>query len=161
MLTDAETLEIELEILEGCRPYFGLDLEVNGIMTNFVKFDDHLGNLVHRFELLPGKAKHLTLYLPFTRPVIIRRVTLTDGASCEPVPAKPELLLALGDSITQGMCARQASQTYAVQLAKSLNMELHYAINDRHYGEDSKTRAGSGLNWHFQCYAENAVRCRR
>ncbi len=123
LATDSEFIEIELEIGEGSRLYFGLDLEADGVLVDSVKGESEGGSITHRFDLT-GNKKNYTLYLPQTKTVEIRKLELSSNASIEQVPEKKAKLLTLGDSITQGMHAKQPSQTYTVQLAKILDMDL-------------------------------------
>lgn len=123
--TDSPTVDLELEILEGPRRYYGVDAEVDGVQTFGTRLDDAEGSLSVRVaEGGDGSPRPIRIYLGPCMEVRARSVRLEDGAVVEPVPKPPFRLLALGDSITQGMEARSPSSAYPTRLARLIEADL-------------------------------------
>jgi lysophospholipase L1-like esterase len=123
LVTDSPTLDIELALGPGARQPAYVDAYVDG------RFAATLGSATPGETLagtftLPGTPAHVSLYLPHCRQAGIRTLALADGASWTPAPAQP-ILLALGDSITQGMDAHHPSLTYPAVAARRLGMSLY------------------------------------
>lgn len=138
--TDSRSLTLKLVTEAGStRSFFSYDVFVNGALAGYVSNytepmpEDYipepypLGEISGTVELGEGE-KTVCVYMPWSASTAIREMHLEDGASVE--PAKPEkLLLAYGDSITQGYDAPRPSQRYVSQLADSLGAaELNKAI---------------------------------
>ncbi|MEW9503566.1 hypothetical protein, partial [Jeotgalibacillus marinus] len=65
----------------------------------------------------------MRIQLPHSAGVEFSEIELEGAAFAEPVPRK-KVLIAYGDSITQGYDSAHASGAYAVRLAEGLGMEL-------------------------------------
>lgn len=123
--TDSPWLDIKFEILSSCRQFFGIDVEIDGVLSHAVRVDEHQGAYEGRlFELPPGKPRHVRVHLPYTAEIRLLEVGLSEAALVKAEPPRPYRLLALGDSITQGMEAHSPFSSYPVQLARLLNAEL-------------------------------------
>ncbi len=76
-----------------------------------------------RFELGEGK-KTVTVYLPWSIGFKIEEISIDDGSDIVPVK-RDKLLLAYGDSITQGYDALQSHNRYSSLLADYLGADEH------------------------------------
>ncbi len=138
--TDSRSLTLKVVADKGStRSFFSYDVFVNGepagYLSNYTEPmpEDYipepypLGEFSGTVSLGEGQ-KTVCVYMPWTVSTAIREMILEDGAFAE--PAKPEkLLLAYGDSITQGYDAPRPSQRYVSRLADFLGAaELNKAI---------------------------------
>lgn len=125
LATDSPVLDIRFTILTACRSYFGIDVEINGILSHGVRVEQGEGTYEGRlFELPDRRRRVVRVYLPNTLEIRLEGICLADGATIAPVPRSAYKLLCLGDSITQGMDARSPSSPYPVQLARLLGADL-------------------------------------
>jgi lysophospholipase L1-like esterase len=123
--TDSPYLDIRFAILSSCRQFFGIDVEIDGVVSHAVRVDEHKAVYEGRlFDLPDRKVRQVRVYLPYTVEIRLERIGLAEGATVEPLPPRARTLLALGDSITQGMEARSPMASYPVQLARLLDAEL-------------------------------------
>lgn len=136
--TDSRQLVLQgaLTNQTSTRTYYSFDIFVNGKLTDAVDNfagvelpEDYttiplpLGEFAKTVELGEG-TKEVCVYLPWNKRVMLREISLDDGAMLEPVkPAKK--LLCFGDSITQGYDALRPSNRYASMLADWLEAEEH------------------------------------
>jgi len=120
-----------------------------------------------------GNPKRVTVYLPYLAEVMVEKLGIAEHAIWKPAEPYKKNLLCLGDSITQGMNAVHPSSTYAVQLSRSLKMNLlnqavsGYIFNaetiDRHlqYKPDLITVAYGTNDWSlsgsYEEFRENAA----
>ncbi len=133
--TDSESLSFKVKVARGSsRKYFSFDLFVNGeFKESFNNFDTSnlsgdytkvqlpLGDFSFSASLGSGE-KEVCLYFPWSVRVLLRELSLDDGALVVPVKPKKKLL-ALGDSITQGYDALYTSRKYSTRLAQLLDAE--------------------------------------
>ncbi|HEX2950365.1 MAG TPA: SGNH/GDSL hydrolase family protein [Armatimonadota bacterium] len=124
LLTDSDVLYLKAQIGPGARQPAYFDLYVDGV------FVGTLGSATPE-EVIEGElhwkstgTMRVTLYVPQCRMFGFREVALADGASWSPAPLQPTLL-ALGDSITQGMDAHHPSLIYPAVAARALGMGLY------------------------------------
>jgi hypothetical protein len=127
-MTDSSFIELDFSVGDTARPWLHFDLYVDGALAATLGSEDmehEPGEVRFELESKERVMRRLTLYLPQTVVLTIRDVRIEEEASVEHAP-KPQRgrLLALGDSITQGMDAHRPSSTYPVQLARALDMEL-------------------------------------
>lgn len=109
--------------LASSRRFCYVDVAVDGALVAH-EGEDQVRHLTKRVEIrLPAGTHRVTVYLPGLFVAALDDVTLSDGATFAPVP-KERLLLALGDSITQGYDAVYPSLAYPTQLAAALNASL-------------------------------------
>lgn len=141
--TDSKTLSLKINVLMGsARKYFSFDVFADGknigYLDNFsdsqvpecypsAEFKHLLGEFSKSFCMGDG-VKHVCVYLPWSVNWELLEMTLDDGAFIEPdVPKK--VMLAFGDSITQGFDALRPSARYGSQIADLLNLqEVNKAI---------------------------------
>ncbi|MDA0746043.1 MAG: SGNH/GDSL hydrolase family protein [bacterium] len=123
--TDSAFLDVEMDILPGARKYLGLDVEIDGVISQAVRLTEVEGTYRQRlFEASERHMREVRVYFAPNVEVRLRRVELEDGASVEVVEQPASRLLCLGDSITQGMDALSPCSTYPVQLSRLLGAEL-------------------------------------
>ena len=73
---------------------------------------------------LDGKENHVRIYLPCLTQVIIQSLTFHDAAVLKPVH-REKIMLAYGDSITQGYDAQHPMGTYAMLVADAFHADLY------------------------------------
>ncbi len=123
--TDSPYLDIRFAVLSSCRRFFGIDVEIDGIVSHAVRIEKGGGVYEGRLFDLPGRSsRSIRVHLPYTFEIRLEEVGLAEGALVEPLPARSLKLLTLGDSITQGMEARSPIASFPVQLARLLDAEL-------------------------------------
>jgi hypothetical protein len=117
------------------RSYFSIDVFVNGekrdslnnfegveLPENYTLAELPLGEFEKTFDLGDGE-KEVCLYLPWSVKTWIRELHLDDGAFVTAVKPK-NVLLAFGDSITQGYDALYPSDMYITRFAEYLDALL-------------------------------------
>lgn len=122
--TDSESVALEFHSERGARQWLFVDLHVNGILAGHAGQAKHTAGPGTAQFALPAGRNRVSLCLPHSRELFLKSVRLAPGSSTEPVPRPAKKLLCLGDSITQGMSALYASNTYTHRLAASLNADL-------------------------------------
>lgn len=139
--TDSEHLFLKAEVAtHSSRKYFSFDVFVNQapidyldnfsdteLPQNYTTTELPQGEFSKTFSLGKGE-KQVCVYLPWATKTWLKEVAIDDGAFVSPV--KPgKILLAYGDSITQGYDATRPSNRYIAQLCDHLGaMELNKAI---------------------------------
>jgi len=87
------------------------------------------------------RKQKITIYLPHLADVRIKAIELEDGSVAEDCCNETKhmkTLLCLGDSITQGMTAKNPSSAYPVQLARILGMKMiNHGIGGYVFNEES------------------------
>lgn len=122
--TDAETLSFSYQYMPGSsRNVCRFDVQVDGKNIASPGEDGCVSGEGEISVCLPEGSKRLTVWMPCLKRIWISDVTL-EGASFARPCAEKEILLTLGDSITQGYDAVHPSGTYTALLAKALNMQL-------------------------------------
>ncbi len=122
--TDADAFGFTyIASLASSRRFCYVDVAVDGALVAH-EGEDQVRHLTKRVEIgLPKGTHRVTVFLPGLFVASLAEVTLTDGATFAPVKKK-RLLLALGDSITQGYDAVYPSLAYPTQLAVALDASL-------------------------------------
>lgn len=126
LVSDTATIALEAKLEPGARGYAWIDLYCDGLFVATAGAADPQDRLQAEFTVpgaAPGKKRRLQLYFPQTKVLALRSLSLGDGCCWEPAPPRP-LLLALGDSITQGMDCRHPSLTYLMTAARLLDMDV-------------------------------------
>lgn len=136
--TDSDCLRVVLRLGVSARAYAFIDLYVDDLFVATAGSATAQDTLEASFTLAgetpcePGHLRRVTLYLPHCRQAGIVAIELADGAAC--APYRREELLALGDSITQGMEALHPSLAWPAVAARALNLDLHgCGIGGHHY----------------------------
>lgn len=138
-MTDSDALTVEACFGESMRGHFCFDLLVDGVLAG--SCSQRQGGDTFTGQILPvpsgGKTRRWQLYLPYTRTTFLRAVGLSDGASFAPAPPRP-VLLALGDSITQGAEAFHPSLVFIAVAARQLGMTLfNYGVGGAMFAAES------------------------
>lgn len=129
--TTSDRLDISLRLGTGARAYAYVDCYVDGCFIGTAGSETSSVTLDAAFRWLASSTHQVTLYLPHCRQAGIQSLALADGADAAPV-ARP-VLLALGDSITQGMESRHPSLTWPAVAARALGLNVHGCGNGGHY----------------------------
>ena len=136
--TDATklSLKVNTELSMDIRSFFAFDIFCNkkfiGSIKNFndeemideygfKKFD--IGEYSDEFELDKGENQ-VKIVMPHTLIGSIKELELTDATFVEPCK-QDKILIAYGDSITQGYDGQHPSKTYAYALGQHLNAEVY------------------------------------
>lgn len=140
MITDSDMLKVTFEVMDHARDFAWFDLFVDGVFTATVGSEPTVPGINQLTFNLNEKAKSLKqveIYLPHTVDIIIHHLEYEDGSSIEPLPKK-KLILATGDSITQGMTAKCPSSSYPVLISRMLDMDLlNYGVGGYVFDENS------------------------
>ena len=121
-LTDSASVSVEATLGEGARQVAHFDLWVDGAFAGCLGGADPGDSVQGEIPLPPGDGqRRCRLHLPQSRTCCVRAVGLSDGASFALSPALP-LLLALGDSITQGMDSAHPSLGFPAVVGRRLGM---------------------------------------
>lgn len=156
------------------RLYFDVFVEDRLVAFPSQEIDEQgAGEWTVELPIKTGRPKRVTVYLPYLAEVVIEKLGIAEHASWRPVEPYKKNLLCLGDSITQGMNAVHPSSTYAVQLSRSLKMNLlnqavsGYVFNaetidpDLEYKPDLITVAYGTNDWSlsvsYEQFRENAT----
>ena len=124
--TDSDLLQLTAIVGAGARGVAYFDLYVDGCFTGMIG-DTSPGEMISgevRWARPSTGLSHVTLYLPQSRTVLLQRIAVADGATLRPAQPAP-YLLALGDSITQGMDGVHPSLTYPAVAARELGLSLY------------------------------------
>jgi len=124
-LTDSASVAVDVALGEGARQVAHVDLWADGAFVGCTGGPEPGEALRAEMRLPPGDGlRRCTLHLPQSRTCRVRAVGLADGACFQPAPPHP-LLLALGDSITQGMDSAHPSLTFPAVMARALGVHQH------------------------------------
>jgi lysophospholipase L1-like esterase len=130
--TDSDILNISLRLGVGARACAYVDLYVDGLFVATRGAHESCEALEATFHWPTDGPRRVTLYLPHCRQAGIVSLTLADGAALRPV-SQPALL-ALGDSITQGMESPYPSLAWPAVAARTLGLDLHnYGIGGHYF----------------------------
>lgn len=125
-LTDSPFFKITAEIEDGKISSTYFDLVVDGVFVSSGGAHD-CGGLIDvelHSNIESGNLKNAVLYLPYVRPVRIIEIQIAKSAQILPAPEKT-VMLALGDSITQGISSYHPAMTFAAVTARESGMTLH------------------------------------
>lgn len=124
--TDSAHLGITLELDLRVRPRSFVDIYVDGIFAASPGSEEVIDHMEECLALPGGRAepRPVEIHLPHCRRASLVSVEIDDDAVFAPAPARP-VLLALGDSITQGMNAAHPSLVYPAVMARALGMDLY------------------------------------
>lgn len=133
--TDSENLKLSIDVSPGSsRKYYSVDVfsddscighidnfKIEDIPTNYVSVNAPLSPAAKSFYLGRGMKK-VTIYFPWSMNTVIEEISVDDGAVIV-AEKRPKVLLAFGDSITQGYDALRPSETYVAGLARALDAD--------------------------------------
>lgn len=136
-MTDATglSLKVKAEIGMEIRSFFSFDIFADDKLIGHIKnYEDgqcvgnyssnkfEIGDFDGDFSLGDGEKK-VKIVMPYSLIGVIRELELESASYITPVK-KDKILIAYGDSITQGYDAQHPSKTYIMQLAEHLDVEL-------------------------------------
>ena len=135
--TDATQLNLSVfaDDFNDIRFYFAVDVFVNGAYIGAIQNladEDAVGNYgdgkyplgAYSGEFALGEGdKQVRIVLPHSNALKIEALALSDASYVRPVK-KSKVILAYGDSITQGYDALHPSKTYAMRLADAFDAEI-------------------------------------
>lgn len=123
--SDSPRVEIAYEIGGMVRDWAYFDLLVDGVLAGRAGGRPMIPGPGRVVLEVPGpkKVKRLTIYLPQNVEIFIQEMNLQSGFF-KPAPVPAKKLLAMGDSITQGMEAKHPASTYTALMAQSLGCDL-------------------------------------
>ncbi|OPZ83729.1 MAG: GDSL-like Lipase/Acylhydrolase [bacterium ADurb.Bin429] len=121
--TDSDRLDVSLRLGVGARACSYVDLYVDDLFVGTGGSLEARETIEASFQWPTDGTRRVALYLPHCRQAGIVALALADGASFTP-SARP-VLLALGDSITQGMDSPHPSLTWPAVAARALNLDVH------------------------------------
>lgn len=123
--TDSDRLGVRLELDVQVRPRNFVDIYVDGIFAAAPGSPEPVDRIEDDVSLpgLAGSVREVEIHLPHCRRGTVCAIEIDDGAGFAPAPETP-VLLALGDSITQGMNAAHPSLIYPAVMARGLGMTL-------------------------------------
>lgn len=180
--TDAAGLVLKIsteDISNGCRSYFAADVFENGKAVgsiqnisdsdctgNYAEKSYPFGEFTGEFKLSKGE-KEIKIYLPHTMKTEITEIDAVDATYVVPVKSG-KILLAYGDSITQGYDSLHPSGTYVMRLAEMLGAEAYSkALGGDVFCPELASAAGDlkpdyiiaayGTNDWKRCYTQDTV----
>lgn len=123
--TDAPWLRVRLGLGRRCRPWAGVAVRCDGAVVAAERPEAPGDNVTLNADLGMGFGlRTVEVLLPHTVETVLLGLEIPDGQRAETVPRPARRLLALGDSITQGMCARASENAWVVRLADALGCDL-------------------------------------
>ena len=125
-ITNAKRFVMNYQIRYGSSRVFSyFDVTVNDVPYSFQGTDDYKKEPERTLDLtLDGKENHIRIYFPCLTQIVIRDVTLYDVTALTPVYRK-KIMLAFGDSITQGYDAKHPMKAYAMAVADAFSADLY------------------------------------
>ena len=119
--SDTERIAFEIEPDEDSWLNWKVDLCINGEFHSAVelKADSHFA-----FENLPGGMKDIEMWLPQGRPFKLKDISVTDGATVEPLPDTRPMWVTYGSSITHCFYSERPTQTWPAIVAKQAGYNL-------------------------------------
>lgn len=134
-ITETPEISFAYETTAFCRDSLYFDIYENGVLCGVAKEPDKSpsGRVVYR-KHTPGKTR-ITVYFPYTCDIALQDVSLGE---IEYVPDEKINYLALGDSITQGMDAKNSSFHYPAILARYFGWNyLNHGVGGFYFDPDS------------------------
>ncbi len=138
MITDAAALDIHMALGGGARDWAEVDAVIDQTVVGSLGQPIATGQLQGRLPLPGGGTpRRVQIYLPHCAAATLVALDLVAATMVEPAERR-QVLLMLGDSITQGMDARHPANTYAAVAARLLDMEMHnYGIGGAVFARES------------------------
>lgn len=134
--TDSQAIEIDFLCIENVdyQPRASFDILENGALCHTIPSDFKAGKSYSVKYTLENKGRtRLTVYLPNSVQLIVKRVALTEDCEITPVKHSKKMLI-LGDSITQGQMVKYTFSSYANCLARMFDVELlNQAVSGHYY----------------------------
>ena len=124
-VTDSDGIEMAFDLQPGSykKIDYGIDLFVDGTLLD-AKYEEDV-TFGEACFALPAGTHRVTVFLPWSAELILKRFALSDGASVEPAPPKSMRIIALGDSITQGFKVRHPGCSWVGKVTRDLDAEVY------------------------------------
>ncbi|HBC88389.1 MAG TPA: hypothetical protein DCZ94_15680 [Lentisphaeria bacterium] len=122
--TDSLTIRVCGEFGEGARKYASIDLIEDEELVDIIEIPENAPMADGVLRGSRAGLRRCRIYLPHVRSFHIRSIELEEGSQFNPSAHRP-VLLALGDSITQGMNALHPALTYPALTARLMDMTLY------------------------------------
>ena len=103
------------------RPFVCFDIFEDDIFVKPVKFEDETKSGTVLYKRKKAQPSKITIYLPCMAQTHISNISFGDYSAAK---SEKKRLLALGDSVTQGMNGICPSQNYVAVLARNLGMDF-------------------------------------
>ncbi len=142
--TAADMFTLDVRLTNEVRNENSVTVYENGHLTQIIgmTWDEPKTKLIYRKkqESMLGKRCHYAIYLPVMATASVQNLSAEDAT---PTPKRAKQLLALGDSITQGVHAQASAHAYATRLARRFDLELcnqavgGYYFNDAAFVKDA------------------------
>lgn len=125
-MTDASRIVMKYKIGYGSSRVFScIDVTVNDEPAAFHGVADYTKTPESVLDVqLDGKENHVRIYLPCLTQIVIRDLTFFDAGVIKPVK-REKIMLAFGDSITQGYDAQHPKNAYAMLVADAFSADLY------------------------------------
>ena len=120
-VTDLPEISFDFENLAFSRPFVCFDIYENDVFAKPCWFEDDTVCGTVRYTRRERQASKITIYLPCMVQSRISNISIGDYA---PADDQSGHLLALGDSVTQGMNGICPSQNYVAVAARNLGFDL-------------------------------------
>ncbi|MBU5451488.1 SGNH/GDSL hydrolase family protein [Acetivibrio sp. MSJd-27] len=134
-ITEAPEISFAYETTAFCRDSLYLDIYENGVLCGVIKEPDKSPNGRVSYQKHASGKTRITIYFPYTCDVALQDVSLGE---IEYVPDEKTNYLALGDSITQGMDAKNPSFHYPAVLARYFGWNyLNHGVGGFYFDPDS------------------------
>lgn len=157
-ITDASRIVMKYQIGVGSsRVFSNLDVTVNDELTTFHCVPDYTKEPESVLDLaLDGKENHIRIYLPCLTQVVIQTLTLHDAAVLKPV-RREKIILAFGDSITQGYDAQHPMNAYPMIVADAFHADLYNKAigGEKFLSALVETKDGFAPTWITVAYGTN------
>jgi lysophospholipase L1-like esterase len=128
METDSTYIRLTYSIDKGStRDWIYFDVYVNDVLIKSIgnqPIDENDGDILFEISDKKHAFNRITIYFPHNVSIILKAVSVSEGAQVNAIPKHQKNLLCLGDSITQGMDSIKPSNTYPIQLSRFLEMNL-------------------------------------
>ncbi len=137
--TCADSFTLDLCLTNEVRNENSLTIYEDGHLAQIVgiTWDEPKTKLIYRKKntLKAGKACQYAIYLPTMATASVQNLSAEDA---KPLPKREKQLLALGDSITQGVYAQASAHAYPTRLARQFGMELcNQGVGGYHFRADA------------------------
>ncbi len=136
--TSADMFSFDLHITNEVRNENSITVYEDGALVQIIGVtrDEPKTKVIYRKknEHKMGKPCHYAFYLPTMATASVQNLSAEDAV---PQPKRAKQLLALGDSITQGVYAQASAHAYATRLARKFEMELcNHAVGGYYFNQE-------------------------
>ena len=134
-VTDQPEISFDFQNLTFSRPFVCFDIYENDVFAKPCRFDDDTAAGTVRYTRRLKQASKITVYLPC---MVQSRISNLNIGNHSPTVDSPKRLLALGDSVTQGMNGICPSQNYVAATARNLGFDfLNQGVGGQPFNQNS------------------------